>query len=70
MGSHVVCVMMTHCVQKLTNDSPLKCLFSSRGAIVAETVNKWSQIIPKLPATHALTKYDSTSRMFWIGKRP
>ena len=58
------CLRHAHCVQKLKNDSPLKCLFSWKGAIVAETVNKWSQIIPKLPATHALTKYDSTSRMF------
>ena len=32
--------------------------------MVAETVNKWYQIIPKLPALHTLTGYDSTNGMF------
>ena len=38
-------------------------------ADVAAAVNKWSQIIPVLPAIHALTGCGSASQIFGIGKK-
>ena len=36
---------------------------------IAATAKKWPQIIPILPAIHALTGFDTTSRVFGIGKK-
>ena len=43
----------------------VRCLF----LYIAATVNKWPRVIPMLPAVHALTGCDSTSRIFGNGKK-
>ena len=42
---------------------------SSTVVDIAATVNKSSQIIPMLPAVHALTGCDSTSQIFGTGQK-
>ena len=61
--------MYFFCSHSFTYSRTVRCLFSRRVVDIATTVNKWPEIIPMLPAIHALTGCDSTSQLLGIGKK-